>query len=107
MPAEASEFVIVGLTRDGRRFRPSDWAERLSGVMCQFGPENPRQYSPYAQPVMVDGVKCLVVDARLREIEPLAYRFLEGFARDNELVVRSGRRFLRADPPGEQAGAAR
>ena len=22
-------FIIVGLTLDGRKFRPSDWAERL------------------------------------------------------------------------------
>ena len=35
---EISEsFVIVGQTRNGNRFRPSDWAERLCGVMSQYG----------------------------------------------------------------------
>lgn len=40
------EFVIIGLTRSGKRFRPSDWAERLAGVMAQFGGEPPVRYSP-------------------------------------------------------------
>ncbi|MGA1349433.1 MAG: DUF3579 domain-containing protein, partial [Burkholderiaceae bacterium] len=29
-------FHILGLTRDQRVFRPSDWAERLAGIMAQF-----------------------------------------------------------------------
>ncbi|WP_420106437.1 DUF3579 domain-containing protein, partial [Herbaspirillum huttiense] len=31
--APAKEFIILGKTSDGRQFRPSDWAERLCGVM--------------------------------------------------------------------------
>jgi hypothetical protein len=27
------EFIIQGVTLDGKPFRPSDWAERLCGVM--------------------------------------------------------------------------
>jgi hypothetical protein len=38
-----------------------------------------------------DGVKCVVVDARIRDLEPLAYNFLVSFAADNELQVREGR----------------
>ncbi len=33
----------------------------------------------------------MVVDVRLEEIEPMAYRFLLSFARDNALRVRDGR----------------
>jgi Protein of unknown function (DUF3579) len=91
MTAEANEFVIVGVTLGGAPFRPSDWAERLCGVMAQFGADNRMRYSPYVYPIVVDGQKCVVVDARLKEIEPLAFRFLENFARENDLVVRSGR----------------
>jgi Protein of unknown function (DUF3579) len=36
-------------------------------------------------------VRCVVVDARLGEIDPMAYRFLLSFAKDNELCVRDGR----------------
>jgi hypothetical protein len=102
MSVETSEFVIVGVTLDGRKFRPSDWAERLCGLMAQFGAADRNRYSPYVYPVIVNGDKCVVVDARLVEIEPLAYRFLEAFAKDNDLVVRSGRKFLRV--PGAGGG---
>jgi hypothetical protein len=65
LPATRSEapveFVIVGTTLDGSAFRPRDWAERLCGVMAAFGGD------------------------------PMAYRFLVNFAKDNELQVRDGR----------------
>jgi hypothetical protein len=86
------EFVIRGLTPDGKPFRPSDWAERLCGVMSVFGRDQRMAYSPYVQPITAAGVKCVVVDVRLKEIEPMAYSFLVNFARDNELEVREGRK---------------
>lgn len=104
MPVATNEFVIVGLTRDGARFRPSDWAERLCGVMAQFGADNRMRYSPYVYPILVDGVKGVVVDARLREIEPLAFRFLENFAQENDLVLRLGREVQRSGD--ERAGGS-
>jgi hypothetical protein len=92
------EFVIRGVTVGGRSFRPSDWAERLCGVMSVFGADQRMAYSPYVQPFTSGGVKCVVVDSRLREIEPMAYAFLVNFAKDNELEVREGRKDERADP---------
>lgn len=62
MPDQVVEFVIRGVTLDGKPFRPSDWAER-----------------------------CVAVDKRLEQLEPMAYRFLLNFAKDNELQVRDGR----------------
>ena len=85
------EFVIQGVTLDGKPFRPSDWAERLCGVMSAFGGDHRMQYSPYVHPVTAAGVRCVVVDVRLEEIEPMAYRFLLGFAKENELKTRDGR----------------
>jgi hypothetical protein len=85
------EFVIVGVTADGKPFRPSDWAERLCGVMSAFGSDNRMQYSPFVHPVTANGVRCVVVDVRLEQVEPMAYRFLLSFARDNELQTRDGR----------------
>jgi len=89
--AEIVEFVIVGTTLDGKAFRPGDWAERLCGVMSAFGGDHRMQYSPFVHPVTANGVRCVVVDVRLEEIEPMAYRFLLGFARDNALRTRHGR----------------
>lgn len=83
----SGKIVIQGVTQAGRAFRPSDWAERLSGIMCAFGGDQQLRYSPYVQPVMMDGVRCVVVEPSLAQVEPRAYRFLFDFARDNDLVV--------------------
>jgi hypothetical protein len=88
---EIVEIVIQGLTEEGKAFRPSDWAERLCGVMSAFGGDHRMAYSPYVHPVTVDGTKCVVVDIRLERIEPMAYRFLINFAKENELRMRGGR----------------
>jgi hypothetical protein len=89
--AAAVEFVLQGVTLDGKAFRPSDWAERLCGVMSAFGGDHRMQYSPYVHPITSNGIRCVVVDKRLEQIQPMAYRFLLNFAKDNELQVRDGR----------------
>ena len=38
MSSARTQFFIQGITRDGKTFRPSDWAERLAGVMSSFRP---------------------------------------------------------------------
>lgn len=85
-------FVILGVTGSGRPFRPSDWADRLCGVMAGFRPPGPvadarLAYSPYVMPGYRDGIRCVVVDERLHGIEPMAYDFLRRFAADNDLRV--------------------
>ena len=71
MATRVRQFVIHGVTESGSRFRPSDWAERLAGVMAQFRPPgcagNHLTYSPYVLPVVIDGVRGIVVDQRLRD----------------------------------------
>ena len=89
----ASEFFIQGITSDGRQFRPSDWAERLCGVMSCFRPEGSGgphahlRYSPYVRPTVLGGVKSVIVNEGLREVEPLAYHFVVNFAKDNDLQI--------------------
>lgn len=91
----ASEFFILGLTTDGKQFRPSDWAERLCGVMSCFRPEGSGsggrnahlQFSPLVRPIMINGVRAVVVSETLRQIEPMAYNFVVEFAKDNQLQV--------------------
>jgi hypothetical protein len=91
MGSRTDEFVIRGVTLAGRPFRPGGWAERLCGAMSAFGSDGRMQYSPYVYPVTSEKMKCVVVDVRLKDIEPMAYNFLLNFARDNELGVRTGR----------------
>jgi Protein of unknown function (DUF3579) len=93
-PAKPRQFFIQGLTKDGRTFRPSDWAERLASAMSSFRPGGGVGgigafigYSPYCVPTVVDGVKCVIVSEALRGIEPMAWDFVMNFARDNELQL--------------------
>ena len=85
-PANAP-FIIRGITAKGTRFRPSDWADRLAGAFAVIDPNNRTNYSPYVQPTTLDGVRCVVVDKRLKETDPKAYRFLQAFADSNELLT--------------------
>ena len=80
-------LIIEGVTLSGRAFRPSDWAERLCGIMSSFVGDRQMRYSRVVRPVLLDGVRCVVVEPSLEEIEPRAYHFLLDFANDNELVV--------------------
>ncbi len=80
-------FIIRGLTAKGSRFRPSDWADRLAGAFAVIDPNNRTNYSPYVQPTTMDGIPCVVVDKKLRTSDPTAYRFLQNFAKSNDLLV--------------------
>ena len=104
MPAK--QFLIKGITQSGKVFRPSDWAERLCGVMSAFRPQGQAsrhaghlQYSPYVVPVMVGNLKCVLVDERLEGIEPMAMEFVVSFARDNALLFEE----FSADAPTENS----
>ena len=91
-PPKPREFFIQGLTSNGRDFRPSDWSERLAGTMSSFRPKGSAigahiGYSPYCIPRVIDGVKCVIVNEALRDLEPMAWDFVMNFARDNDLQV--------------------
>lgn len=87
LSAAHHRIVIQGITLAGRAFRPSDWAERLCGVMSTFGGDQQIRYSRLVRPVMLDGVRCVVVEPALIDSEPRVFRFLLDFANDNDLVV--------------------
>ena len=96
-PTAASQLIIRGFTSTGQTFRPSDWAERLAGVLSTFGLDWRINYSPYIHPVSCDRVKCLIVDKKLEHIDSRAWGFIMDFARDNDLVVEPVNRNLSID----------
>ena len=102
----SKQVFIQGVTKSGRTFRPSDWAERLAGVMSQFRPGGSRpgshiSYSPWCVPTVINGVKVVIVHRDLRDFEPMAWDFCMNFARDNDLQVAEG--CLLPDVPKEAA----
>jgi len=89
---QSKEVVILGVTSAGQSFRPSDWAERLAGVISSIrpAPANPGDhfsYSPWCVPNSLDGQKCVVVHTDIRVANVMAWDFLMGFAKDNDLQI--------------------
>jgi hypothetical protein len=105
------EVFIQGVTRDGRAFRPSDWAERLAGAMSSFRPGGAALgrsahigYSPYCVPRVIGGVKYVIVNEALRDLEPMAWDFVMNFARDNDLQVSEACSMPDEPPPAPGRG---
>lgn len=82
-----NKIVIEGITTQGKTFRPSDWAERMSGTMATF--KNSRiHYSPLLQPgVNHEGFKCVLLDPKLKESSPQVYQAILDFAKTNNLKI--------------------
>ncbi len=80
-------IIIQGITEEGRKFRPSDWAERMGGMLSTFGKDHRIHYSPMLRPISLDGVKCLAVDPALERENPLVFNQVMDFARRNQLKI--------------------
>ena len=88
----SKEVFIQGITKDGRTFRPSDWAERLAGVLSSFRPGGPQPgshlgYSPWCVPTTIGNIKCVIVHHDLRDYDVMAWDFAMNFGKDNGLLV--------------------
>ncbi len=85
--ALSSDLVIRGVTRSGQTFRPSDWSDRLCGVMSVFGADEQLRYSPLVAPALREGLRCVIVRRELAALEPRLFKFFLSFALDNELQI--------------------
>ena len=81
------KLIIEGVREDGSRFRPSDWIERISATLATFGPDHRLRYARGVQPKIINGQKCLVLDANLRDENPAAYEYVLAFAKANQLRI--------------------
>ncbi len=88
MNTDTPEIIIESVTRAGKPFRPSDWVDRMCSAYASFGPDRKLRYSPYLKPRLVNGMRCLVVNTKLKEINPEGYAQLMHFAEENQLSVR-------------------
>ena len=80
------KIIIEGVTDSGETFRPSDWAERMSGQLSTFRKRR-IHYSPLLQPSMKDGNKCVVLDPKLKQSNPKLYQSILDFAKNNKLKI--------------------
>jgi hypothetical protein len=83
----ANEIIIEGNTRAGKAFRPSDWVDRMCSTYATFGEDRKLRYSPYLKPRVVNGVRCLAVDLKLKDVNPEGFIQLMHFADENDLNI--------------------
>ncbi len=87
MSTTENQLIIRGITQGGRTFRPSDWAQRLSTAIATRGPGGRIRFHPMVSLATLEGVNCVVVDKGLEQSDPMLYRFLLNFGRDNQLQL--------------------
>lgn len=92
--AQPFRYIIESVTQDGKRFRPSDWIDRLSSWDASFD-QHRLVYSDRLHPVNIKGEKCLAIEPELKEQAPAMYEQIIGFARANKLKAH------RQTPDGE------
>lgn len=90
-----NQFYIFGKTTSGKKFRPSDWADRFCGVLSSYRPKSENlkninslclSYSPFAQPQNYNGEKVVFINREIEKVEPLAWKFIISFINDNKLI---------------------
>src|SRR3569832_1382699 len=104
MADEDSEdrLIIQGITTNNKKFRPSDWIERIATLWAQFGQDRRLRYSPALYPCVSEGVNSLVVAKGLQHQDPIMFDFVMQFARQNDLRVIECRRREPCPPAAEQ-----
>lgn len=104
MPSEDDEgrLIIEGVTRNDKKFRPSDWIERIATLWAEFGKDRRLRYSPALYPCVIGGANCLVVAKGLQQQDPAMYDFVMQFALQNNLRVQEDRRNTVQAAPVEQ-----
>ncbi|MET1255931.1 DUF3579 domain-containing protein [Aliikangiella maris] len=81
-----TRLILKGVTIEGSKFRPSDWAERLCGNLCTF--RNRRMYySPLLRPAVIEGIKCVIVDSKLKQEHANLLNDVIHFAEKNHLQI--------------------
>jgi len=82
-----SKVILYGLTQDGRKFRPSDWAERLCGAVASYDKNRRITFHPCVSLASINGIKCVVVEASLEQDDEMLFEFLIEFATENKLKI--------------------
>ena len=91
--SEQENWIIRGVTEEGKKLRPSDWIERISSTLASFGSDHRLRYSQAVAPCVINGEKCLIVARDLDKHNPAAYDFVMSFAKSNQLCIVRDRRY--------------
>ena len=81
------KILLRGVTKDGNKFRPSDWAERLYYALATYSPTGRLVFNPLVNLKQGEKYKCFVINPKLEKKDPMTYDFLVEFAKSNNLEV--------------------
>lgn len=56
-------------------------------MLGSFDEDERLRYADEVQPTLIEGMRCILVSARLPSLNPIGFKFLLDFARDNDLRV--------------------
>ena len=87
MSIEESGYFVLGTSKNGHKFRPSDWVERIATVFAGFDAGRRLRYDPMVTPATHEGQKCLFVSSGLATKDPDGYKFIMEFANSNHLQL--------------------
>lgn len=75
------KIMIKGITREGNKFRPSDWAERLYYSLATYDAKRKPVFNPLVNLKQGENFKCFVINPELQDKEPMTFDFLIDFAK--------------------------
>lgn len=87
MTIKNEPIEILGTTLSGDKFRPSDWAQRLTVAIATVAPKRKIIYHPRVHTALRDGVPAVIIDPELRAENIMLFEFLINFARGNKLQI--------------------
>lgn len=79
-------YIIEGYTEDGRKFRPSDWIDRVASMYATYDMQR-LVYSDMLHPELYEGQKCLIIDTGLEEENPGMFNYVMNFVKTNNLKM--------------------
>lgn len=84
---EHCRYIIESYTEDGRKFRPSDWIDRIASQDASYGPYQRLVYSDLLYPELYQGNKTLIIDTALEDANPILFNYVMNFAESNHLKM--------------------
>ncbi len=84
---EHCRYIIESYTEDGRKFRPSDWIDRIASLDASYGAFQRLVYSDLLYPELYQGQKTLIIDTALEEVNPVLFAYVMNFVKTNGLKM--------------------
>ncbi|NPA71465.1 MAG: DUF3579 domain-containing protein [Gammaproteobacteria bacterium] len=80
------KYIIEGVTEAGRKFRPSDWIDRIASMAASYDKQR-LVYSDLLHPELYEGQKCLIIDMELEIKNPGMFQYVMNFVKSNKLKM--------------------